>query len=96
MLARHAVAFWRHFTGIAVAESLTIPKPSTALYSTTVGTQESLEEIRARIFGNHIGNGLRSGRKLLRKKLVGDKVANYYMEPIHKNDPMFVDMDIER
>jgi len=52
---------------------------------------ETIEEIRARIFGNHIGNGLRSGRKVLRKKLIGDKIAAYYPEPIEAADPMFED-----
>ena len=52
---------------------------------------ETIEQIRARIFGNHIGNGLRSGRKVLRKKLIGDKVARYYPEEISKADPMFED-----
>lgn len=69
--------------------------PSVA-YRTTTVFQESIEEIRSRIFGNHIGNGLRSGRKVLRRKLVGDKVASYYPEPLSKQDPMFVDTDIER
>ena len=64
--------------------------------STAAASQESLEEIRARIFGNHLGNGLRSGRKVLRKKLIGDKIASYYPEPIEKQDPMFVDLNIER
>ncbi len=61
-----------------------------------MGTEESLEQIRSRIFGSHIGNGLRSGRKVLRKRLIGDKIASYYPEPVAKYDPMFVDMDIER
>ncbi len=60
------------------------------------GTEESLEQIRSRIFGTHIGNGLRSGRKVLRKRLIGDRVASYYPEPVAKYDPMFVDMDMER
>jgi small subunit ribosomal protein S33 len=58
--------------------------------------EESLEEIRARIFGNRIGNGLRSGAKLLKKKLVGEKIANYYPKPIAKNDPMFINLRAER
>ena len=52
---------------------------------------ETIEQIRARIFGNHIGNGLRSGRKVLRRKLVGDKVASYYPEPIERLDRMWED-----
>ena len=52
---------------------------------------ETIEQIRARIFGNHIGNGLRSGRKVLRRKLIGDKVASYYPEPISRLDQMWED-----
>ena len=52
---------------------------------------ETIEQIRSRIFGNHIGNGLRSGRKVLRRKLVGDKVASYYPEPIERLDRMWED-----
>ena len=58
--------------------------------------EESLEEIRARIFGNRIGNGLRSGAKLLKKKLVGEKIASYYPEPISKFDPMYINLRAER
>lgn len=56
---------------------------------------ETLEEIRARIFGNRIGNGLRSGAKLLKKKLVGEKVATYYPKSIAKDDPMFINLRAE-
>ena len=90
------MALWRRIAGNPVSARLDTCSPLTAAQSTVASTQESLEEIRARIFGTHIGNGLRSGRKLLRKKLIGDKVANYYPEPISKLDPMFVDMDLER
>ena len=57
---------------------------------------QTLEEIRSRIFGTHIGNGLPSGRKLLRKKLVGEKIASYYEVPIGKTDPLFESLDDER
>lgn len=46
-------------------------------------------ETAARIFGNWIGNGERSGRKVLREKLIGDKIATYYMEKIR--DPLIED-----
>lgn len=52
---------------------------------------EDLEEIRARIFGNRIGNGERSGAKLLRQKLIGEKIASYYPENISRKDPFLVD-----
>ena len=57
---------------------------------------QTLEEIRSRIFGTHISNGLPSGRKLLRKKLVGEKIASYYEVPIGKTDPLFESLDDER
>ncbi|KAK9861725.1 hypothetical protein WJX84_011552 [Apatococcus fuscideae] len=71
--------------------------PAPLAYSTQAAAGgESLEQIRSRIFGTHIGNGLRSGRKLLRKKLVGEQIAAYYPEPIYKKDPLFVNLDVER
>ncbi len=57
--------------------------------------EESLEEIRARIFGNRIGNGLRSGAKVLKKKLLGEKIASYYPRDITKDDPMYIDLRAE-
>ena len=56
---------------------------------------ENLEEIRARIFGNRIGNGERSGAKRLRKKLIGPVVASYYPEDIRKRDPFLIDTKAE-
>ncbi|CAD7699877.1 unnamed protein product [Ostreobium quekettii] len=55
--------------------------------------EETMEQIRARVFGYHIGNNLRSGRKVLRKKLVGWRIANYYLEDI--KDPLLLDLDAE-
>ena len=53
---------------------------------------QTLQQIRARVFGDHIGNGLPSGRKLLRKKLVGAKIASYYgPQDLEKSDPLFED-----
>lgn len=46
-------------------------------------------ETAARIFGNWIGNGQRSGRKVLRQKMIGEEIASYYMEPI--KDPLLED-----
>ena len=65
-------------------------------YSTQAAGPETIEQIRSRIFGTHIGNGLQSGRKLLRKKLVGEKIASYYPVPLSKGDPLFVNLDAER
>ena len=57
---------------------------------------ETMDEIRARIFGSHIGNGLRSGRKVLRGKLLGTKIAAYYPKDIMKADPLMVSLKAER
>lgn len=56
--------------------------------------EEVLQDARHRIFGTHIGNNLPSGRKLLRKVLCGEQVANYYMNEIE--DPLLVDLERER
>lgn len=48
-------------------------------------------EASARIFGNVIGDGLRSGHKVLRSKLIGEKVVAWYPVPLEKLDPMFED-----
>jgi small subunit ribosomal protein S33 len=57
---------------------------------------DSIEEARARIFGSHIGNGERSGRKLLQKRLLGAKLAAYYPEPIAVSDPLMLSLEAER
>ena len=58
---------------------------------------EDIELVRSRIFGNHIGDGERSGRKVLRKRLKADKVMGWYSrEPMAKLDPLFVDPVAER
>ena len=78
---------WRGFSPAAVQHAA----PGGQLYG-----GQTLEEIRSRIFGTHIGSGLPSGRKLLRKKLVGEKIASYYEVPIGKTDPLFESLDDER
>ena len=69
---------------------------SVSANSGVVPLSESLEEIRSRIFGTHIGNGQRSGRKILRRKLIGSKIASYYPEDITKKDPFMPDLAAER
>lgn len=59
-------------------------------------TARRVAETAARIFGNVLGDGLRSGRKYLQKALVGDKVKNYYPQFSQfatTYDPMFDDPD---
>ncbi|XP_057961043.1 uncharacterized protein LOC131153039 [Malania oleifera] len=50
---------------------------------------KGVTEARARIFG-HVLNptGQRSPHKLLRKKLFGEKVAQWYPHDINKDDPL--------
>ncbi|GFP89578.1 hypothetical protein PHJA_001101500 [Phtheirospermum japonicum] len=50
---------------------------------------KGVTEARARIFG-HVLNptGQRSAHKLLRKKLIRDKVAAWYPYDINKDDPL--------
>ncbi|CAN4103088.1 unnamed protein product [Withania somnifera] len=50
---------------------------------------EGVAEARARIFG-HVLNptGQRSSHKILRKKLIGDKVSQWYPHDIMKDDPL--------
>ncbi|KAG1365132.1 hypothetical protein COCNU_12G001320 [Cocos nucifera] len=50
---------------------------------------QGVTEARARIFG-HILNptGERSPHKILRKKLIGDKVAQWYPYDIKNDDPL--------
>ena len=95
MLFSRCLLVWRQITGAGRVLNPALRHLSSESLA-SVGTEESLEQIRSRIFGSHIGNGLRSGRKVLRKRLIGDKIASYYPEPVAKYDPMFVDMDIER
>jgi Mitochondrial ribosomal subunit S27 len=59
-------------------------------------TARRVAETAARIFGNVLGNGLRSGRKYLARPLVGDKVLAYYPQyaaAARQYDPMFEDPD---
>ncbi|OIW04801.1 hypothetical protein TanjilG_23699 [Lupinus angustifolius] len=50
---------------------------------------EGITEARARIFGHQINpTGQKSAHKLLRKKLIGEKVAQWYPYDIKKDDPL--------
>lgn len=54
-------------------------------------TQKELQEIRARVFGEHVGNGSRSGRKVLARPLKGPSMLNWYLQyppnlPLHANE----------
>uniref|UniRef100_A0A061RNP6 Small ribosomal subunit protein mS33 n=2 Tax=Tetraselmis sp. GSL018 TaxID=582737 RepID=A0A061RNP6_9CHLO len=53
--------------------------------------QSIIADARHRIFGTHIGDGKRSGRKVLRKALVAERIADWYMPLETKADPIFAD-----
>ncbi|GAB2213944.1 hypothetical protein Droror1_Dr00018271 [Drosera rotundifolia] len=55
----------------------------------SVAVTHGVDEARARIFG-HVLNatGARSSHKLLRKKLIGDKIAQWYPYDIKQDDPL--------
>ena len=59
-------------------------------------SEEQIAEIRQRVFGTHIGDGLPSGRKILRKKLMGAKIASYYDHAEPLKDPLITNLDAER
>ena len=83
-----------------IAALLPVTPVKQRAYSTADLKEEAyateIEQLRSKIFGTHIGNGLRSGRKLLRKPLIGHKIASYYLQPMGKGDPLFLDERIER
>lgn len=58
------------------------------------GAAKRVVETAARIFGNWIGTGERSGRKLLRTRLIGEHVASYYPERVY--DPLLEDPEDKR
>lgn len=49
--------------------------------------EETIEQIRARVFDHYTGDGKRSGRKPLLQPLKGGWVANYYYTP-SPNEPL--------
>ena len=55
---------------------------------------ETLEQIRARIFGHHEGSDMRTGRKILKRAWRVEEVAQYYPLPIL--DPLQRNIDFER
>jgi small subunit ribosomal protein S33 len=57
----------------------------------TQRTAQRLTEAANRIFGNVVGNGLQSGRKVLSKALAGEKIAAWYPTPMQKIDPRYDD-----
>lgn len=69
--------------------------PTPRLSAQPAPSEESLEQIRSRIFGIHIGNGLRSGRKILSRPLIGQKLLEYYPKSLVKQDPFMLDLQRE-
>ncbi|KAL3828114.1 hypothetical protein ACJIZ3_016916 [Penstemon smallii] len=53
--------------------------------------KKGVTEARAKIFGHVLNRtGQRSPHKLLRKKLIGEKVAGWYPYDINKDDPLIL------
>ena len=51
--------------------------------------RQGVTEARARIFGHQLNpTGQKSAHKLLRKKLIGEKVAQWYPYDINRDDPL--------
>ncbi len=55
-----------------------------------------VERVAARIFGTHLGDGRRSGRKILRRALVGERLEAWYPTHLGVKDVLFQDPKIER
>ena len=55
-----------------------------------------VERAAARIFGTHLGDGRRSGRKILRRALVGERLEAWYPTHLGVRDGLFQDPKIER
>lgn len=82
----------------ATPETVTEGPSTSSATSTSVAkgsTDETIEQVRARIFGNHIGDGLRSGRKVLRRPLIGEQLTSYYPPNWFAGDPLLVDIEAE-
>ena len=54
-----------------------------------VKTARDIARKAAEIFGHHVGNGLPSGRKVLRRPMIGDVLAGYYPKSLARSDPLF-------
>ncbi|PSC67922.1 28S ribosomal mitochondrial-like [Micractinium conductrix] len=83
----------RAFSAAAAPRQAAAESPAAA--AAAVAGEESLEQIRARIFGTHIGNGLRSGRKVLRRPLLGQKLVDWYPSQDVGQDPLMLNIKAE-
>ena len=61
-----------------------------------VKTARDIARKAAEIFGHHVGNGLPSGRKVLRRPMIGDVLAGYYPKSLARSDPLFTAPDETR
>ncbi|KAH7430202.1 hypothetical protein KP509_09G088200 [Ceratopteris richardii] len=57
---------------------------------------QGVAEATARIFGHVIGNGMRSGHKILRRKPIGKKVLEWYPPSVCRAYPGFTPGEEER
>jgi hypothetical protein len=56
-----------------------------------VSAAAKLAATAARIFGTVLGTTERSGRKVLARPLIGDRVAEYYGQKVSAADPLYED-----
>ena len=79
--------------GAGAARGLaTTPRPEPG----KMPTDEEVRVVSAEIFGNHLGDGKRSGRKVLRRKRLGPVFAEWYGENFARMDNLFDDPVIAR
>ncbi|KAL6777770.1 MRPS33 [Auxenochlorella protothecoides x Auxenochlorella symbiontica] len=82
--------------GLSTSSGRSLPGLTRGFAAQASYSDEEIREIEARIFGSHIGNGLPSGRKILKQKLVGEKLASYYPENVLRADPYMLNIQAER
>ncbi|KAF6261107.1 hypothetical protein COO60DRAFT_1637012 [Scenedesmus sp. NREL 46B-D3] len=89
----------RHLSSSSAASSSSTSQTTTTTSSSSSNSRsghakESLQQIRARIFEQHIGDGRRSGRQVLLRPLKGRHIAEWYFTLTGPKMPMLED-DIE-
>jgi hypothetical protein len=68
------------------------PSPSQQQQEEEAGPRkETLQETRARVFDQHLGDDLRSGRKYLLRPLKGPAMQDWYMTDIGGSQPLLED-----
>lgn len=58
-------------------------------------SERAVQEVRSRVFGTHIGDDRKSGRKVLSRRLKGHAMVNWYWTPPRGCIPGFHNEEIE-